>query len=308
MRFFKKENFAKLREVWRKIRQNWKMKYRLIIRNESENHESFSLRLSPRNIFVVVTTSAVVLIVLTAMLIAFTPLRVYVPGYTSPDEFRKYREAARRVDSVELLLAQNQQYVKNFYRILNDEVMPNEMPEGETAGAPASGDALAAAAEHSQSELDLRDEADDLIRTIALRDEVNAEQTVNQRANIRNLFLQPPTAGTIVGYFSVPQSRYGIDVTNRAGTLVTSAGTGMVVFAGYEANAGNVIIVQHAGNVLSVYKHNRKLLKSRGDRVEVGEPIAEMGRTGIAPNGNCLRFELWHNGIPIDPLNYLTLK
>lgn len=306
MDFYIKKIFTK--EFWHKVRKNWKIKHRLIIRNEEKQYDSFSLLLSPRNIFVVVTTSAVLLIVLTAMLIAFTPLRVYVPGYTSPDEFRKYRLAAKRVDSVELLLKQNQQYINNFYRILNDEVMPDEMPKDDGVHTPSNGNSADGASIHSDAEMALRDEADDLLRTVAMRDEANEDMAVNKRADIRNLFLQPPTTGTITAYFSIAQGQYGIDVANRAGTLVTSVGDGIVVFAGYDVHDGNVVIIQHTDNVLSVYKHNRALLKNKGVKVVAGEPIAEMGNSGSIAGSPRLHLELWHNGYPIDPLNYLTLK
>ena len=301
------EILKKVRTYWRKIRKNWKIKYRLIIRNESAEHDSFSLLLSPRNIFVVVTTSAVLLILLTAMLIAFTPLRVYVPGYTSPDEYRKYRAAARRVDSVELILAQNQQYIDNFYRILNDQVMPNEMPKSDGVETPSSANYLDSSRMHSEAEMTLRSEADDLLRTIAMRDE-KSESGVEQRANIRTLFLRPPTQGTIIGYYNLAQRQYGIDIANKAGTLITSAGDGIVIFSGYDVRDGNVIIIQHSANIISVYKHNRTLLKAKGTSVKAGEPIAEMGRSGQGTKMASLHFELWYDGTVVDPLNYLTLK
>lgn len=301
------EIFKKIRTYWRKIRKNWRIKYRLIIRNESAEHDSFSLLLSPRNIFVVVTTSAVLLIMLTAMLIAFTPLRVYVPGYTSPDEYRKYRAAARRVDSVELILAQNQQYIDNFYRILNEQVMPNEMPEADGIETPDGSHYLDSSKAHSEAEMALRGEADDLLRTIAMRDE-KAETGVDQRANISTLFLRPPTQGAIVEHYNLALRQYGIDIANKAGTLVTSAGDGIVIFSGYDVRDGNVIIIQHNANVISVYKHNRTLLKARGTRVKAGEPIAEMGKSGSRAKMPALHFELWYDGTAVDPLNYLTLK
>lgn len=299
---------SKIPVFWTKIRKNWKIKYRLIIHNDLKNRDSFQLMLSPRNIFVVVTSSAVLLIVLTAMLIAFTPLRVYVPGYTSPDEYRKYREMARRVDSVELLLAQNQQYIDNFYRVLNDEILPEDGSDEEAPLSPNdTTDYLSQAAHPSEAELELREESSDLLEAIALRQE-NQDVMVNKRTEVSNLFLLPPTTGTIIGYYSIPQNQYGIDVANKPKTLITSVADGIVIFANYNVSDGNVIIVQHADNVISVYKHNYSLLKRRGARVTAGEPIAEMGSSGITDKGTHLHLELWHNGMPINPLVYLTLK
>ena len=302
------EFFRKIPGYWQKLRKNWKRRFHLLIREDDTQKDVFSLKLSPRNIFVVVTLSAFSLILLTGLLIAFTPLGIYVTGWRHHDEYRKYREMARRVDSVEILLAQNQQYIDNFYRILNDEVMPDEMEQGKDAPkSPVAGDSVQDLMAHSEAEMDLREESADLIRTLMLKQQTE-EVSVNRRADIQNLFMQPPTTGTIVGYYSVPQSQYGLDIANRPGTLITSAGDGIVVFAGFDATDGNVLIIQHHDNVISIYKHNRVLLKTAGAKVTAGEPIAEMGHSGITNKGNHLHFELWHNGFPLNPLDYLTLK
>ena len=118
-----------LRVLWKKLISNWKTKYRLVIKNDSTHQEKLTFRLSPRNVFVLVTTSAVFLITITAMLIAFTPLRVYVPGYTTPDEYREYKRLALYVDSVDLLVRQNQQFLDNFYNVINDRLEKEDLQQ-----------------------------------------------------------------------------------------------------------------------------------------------------------------------------------
>ena len=302
-----KDFFRKIPGLWQKLRKNWRRRFHLLIREDDTQKDVFSFKLSPRNIFVVVTLSAFTLILLTGLLIAFTPLGIYVTGWRHHDEYRKYREMSRKVDSVELLLAQNQQYIDNFYRILNDEVMPDEMEKGQDVPDQPSDNSDLDLEAHSEAELALREESADLIKTLMVKQQ-SEEVTVNRRADIQNLFMQPPTTGTIVGYYSVAQSQYGLDIANKPGTLVTSAGDGMVVFAGFDAMDGNVIIIQHHDNVISIYKHNRVLLKTAGAKVAAGEPIAEMGHSGTTDKGTHLHFELWHNGFPLNPLDYLTLK
>lgn len=299
-------SFAKkLPEYWKKIRKNWKIKYSLIIWNDSTQHRSFSLKLSPRNVFVVVTTSAVLLIVLTAMLIAFTPLRVYVPGYTSPDEYRQYREMAHKVDSVELLLAQNQQYIDNFRRILNDEVMPDEMQKSNEFPQTAGESDYDAAAQHSDMELALRDEAATLLQTLSTREE-NADQSIQKKANLQHLLFQVPVDGIIKTNYDVTHKNFGIDISNKRNTLIVCVEDGIVIFSGYDLNLGNVIMVQHHDNVVSVYAHNQEVLKQQGAHVMAGEPIATMG--GGRGKPAYLHFELWHNGHSLNPLDYLSAK
>ncbi len=301
-------NFIKKALIfWQKIRKNWRIKYRLIIRNDSTHHDSFSFLLSPKNIFVVVTTSAILLIVLTAMLIAFTPLRVYVPGYTSPDEYRKYKAAAKRVETVEKMLVQNQQYIDNFYRILNDQVMPNELEQDVSEADNVSPVPTEITAEHTEAEMLLRQDAQQLTSKLPAQ---TSTQTVsiNRKADVENLLLQFPTMGTIISYYNASQHEYGINIRNKPNTLINSVADGIVIFSGYDATDGNVIIIQHHNNLISVYKHNNILLKTKGAQVAAGEPIAQMGKSGVTDKGVHLHFELWHNGFPLNPLEYLTLK
>lgn len=299
--------FTQWRNFWKRVRKNWSVKHQLVIRNETTHKESFTFLLSPRNIFVTVMVAAVVLITLTAIIIAFTPLRYYIPGYTTPDEHRKYKETAEQVVDLQAKYDRNEAYINNLRQVL-EEACEDTMatpPQGSTVAA--GGQSLQEATEPSESEMALREEAGDLLQAVSSRQN-NDDVSISSRADIQNLFLQPPTTGTILTAYSVPQNHYGIDVANHEGTLVTSAAEGMVVFAGYDVTDGNVIIIQHHDNVLTIYKNNQALLKTKGTKVAAGEPIARMGHSGITNKGNHLHFELWHNGFPLNPLDYLTLK
>ena len=298
------EVFKKVVVLWQKLRKNWRIKYRLIIHNDNTNRDSFTLRLSPRNIFVVVTTSAFFLIILTAMLIAFTPLRVYVPGYTDPDEYRQYKKAAARVDSVENILRQNQQYMDNFYRILNNEIMPDELTENKSCNTATPSKEINSP---SQAEIELRQNADDLLTAIE-QHQSNEEKSISRNANRPHLQLLPPTIGIVSDYYSIPQKKYGINICNHYKTLITSSADGIIVYAGYDVHNGNTIIIQHLDNVITVYKHNYTLFKTTGAKVVAGEPIAEMGNSGIGDKTSHLYFEIWHNGFPVNPLDYLTIE
>lgn len=292
---------------WQRVRRNWSVKHRLIIRNETTQNDSFSFLLSPRNIFVGVTVSAVVLIALTAIIIAFTPLRYYIPGYTTPAEHKKFATAEAKVAELEGKYDKNEQYLDNVRKVLEESYVDTLGTAPKDKVADNDGSDLANAAEPSESEMTLREDAGDLLQAVSAR-QSNDAVSVSTRADIQNLFLQPPTTGTIITAYSVPQNQYGIDVTNRQGTLITSAADGMVIFSGYDVTDGNVIIIQHHDNVLTVYKNNQQLLKSKGTKVAAGEPIATMGHSGITDKGNHLHFELWHNGFPLNPLDYITLK
>lgn len=299
MRFAKK-----ILGIWKKLRKNWKIKYHLILWNDNTQHQSFSLKLSPRNVFVVVTTSTILLIVLVAMLIAFTPLRVYVPGYTNPDEYKKYREVAKRIDTLETLLAQNQQYIDNFRRILNDEVMPNEMQESQETPPTLTNEEMDVSY-HSETELALRKEAATLLQTLSTRDE-NSDVTIKKKANLQHLSFRIPVDGILLSSYDFSQKKYGIDIANKKNTLIVSVADGIVIYAGLDVYWGNVILIQHHDNVVSMYAHNQELLKQKGTHVLAGEPIATMGTNN--EQRAFLHFELWHNGFSLNPIDYLSVQ
>ena len=298
-------SLKKWKYFWRHVRRNWKIKHRLIIRNESTHQENFSFLLSPRNIFVTVTLAAVFLIALTTVIIAFTPLRYYIPGYTTPDERREYEKTLAQLDSMQHQYANNEQYLENMRKLLNDAYIDTmgRAPEVTIAEVDTAGGGLMP----SEEELALREESADLLATLSARQD-NDAVTISQRANIQNLFLQPPTTGTIISSYNISQKQFGIDIANNAGTLITAAADGVIIATGYDATAGNFVIIQHHSNLITIYKHCQLVLKTHGSKVNIGEPIAKMGHSGITAKGNHLHFEVWHNGFPLNPLDYITLK
>jgi hypothetical protein len=206
--------FKKIKYYWSRLRINWKTKYRLIIRNDDSHADKISFLLSPRNVFVVVTTSSVLLIILTALLIAFTPLRVYVPGYTNPEDYRNIKKMAISIDSVELMLNQNQQYIDNFYRIINDKITTTEDIEN-TQEKSYSQKEISESERKKIAEANaaILEEADLIMKEKrSLKNSATASTPLSKRANINTLLLLPPTIGVILAEYNPAENRYGIDI------------------------------------------------------------------------------------------------
>lgn len=303
--------FKKIKHFFGLIRINWKTKYRFVIKNDNTHADLFSLLLSPKNVFVVVTTSVFLLILLTTLLIAFTPLRVYVPGYTDPEEYRNFKKIALKVDSVELLLKQNQQYIDNFYSIINDQITPDEQDIATKESEPAAKKKISEKERKKieEARIEIQEKADMLIKErLGQKNGNKISSPVSKRANINTLLLLPPTIGTVITEYNFSQSHYGIDIKNSRNTLITSVADGIIIFSGFDPKDGNTIIIQHSGNLISVYKYNEILLKDEGYKVKSGEPIAKMGNSGITKKGVHLHFELWYNGFPVNPLDYIVVN
>jgi len=303
--------FKKIKHYWGLLRINWKTKYRLIIRNDDSHADKISFLLSPKNVFVLVTTSSVLLIILTALLIAFTPLRVYVPGYTNPEEYRNLKKMATRIDSMELMVNQNQQYIDNFYSIINDQITSTTEETEDIKEKNSSQKALSESEKRkiAEANAEIFEDADLIMKEkLSLKNSATASTPISKRANINTLLLLPPTIGAIITEYNSAKNHYGIDIKNIRSTLITSVADGIVIFSGYDPKDGNTIIIQHSGNLISVYKHTEILLKGEGYKVFSGEPIARMGNSGNTKEGVHLHFELWYNGFPVNPLDYIVVN
>lgn len=118
--------------------------------------------------------------------------------------------------------------------------------------------------------------------------------------------LMTPAMGYFTRSFDAKNNHLGLDIAGKEGTLVIAAAPGSVLFADWTYNDGFKIILAHNSGYVTVYKHNTSLLKKVGDAVKRAEPIALMGSTGRTSSGPHLHFEVWKNGIALNPVNYLV--
>lgn len=117
--------------------------------------------------------------------------------------------------------------------------------------------------------------------------------------------LSLPAQGFVTQGFNPARNHFGLDIAGQTGTPVFAAGDGIVVFAGWTYDDGNMVIIAHGAGYLTMYKHNKALLKRARDGVRRGEPIALLGTSGKTSLGPHLHFEVWRNGLPQDPADYL---
>jgi len=117
-----------------------------------------------------------------------------------------------------------------------------------------------------------------------------------------------PITGNITQNFNISEKHFAIDISQTTGTPVKAIEDGRVIFSEWTTETGYVIIVEHGTGFISVYKHNGALLKQQGDFVKSGEAIASVGSTGELTTGPHLHFELWYNGYPVNPINYIDFK
>lgn len=119
-------------------------------------------------------------------------------------------------------------------------------------------------------------------------------------------YIAPPLSnGRVTAEFDPEKKHYGIDVTAPRSSHVMSILSGTVISSDETIDTGNVIAIQHEHNLVSFYKHNSLLFKKVGNFVSRGEAIAVIGNTGEMSDGPHLHFELWQNGKPVDPRDFI---
>lgn len=268
-------------------------KYRLVVLNDDTFEERFSFKLNRLNVFVFSAFFALFLIGITTLIIAFTPLREYIPGYSSTSLKNKATNLAYTTDSLQQVVALNEQYIASIRRVLSGDVKTVDFNR----------DSILEAANLDINEVNLSPSRADSL----LRDQVEQEDKYNifESENQKNFVLFPPVNGTITDGYDPQVKHYAVDIVTAKDAPVKAVADGTVIFSSWTTDTGFVIIVDHGNNLISVYKHNASLNKEQGDVVSSGEVIAISGGTGELSTGPHLHFELWSDGYPIDPSQFI---
>ena len=274
-------------------------KYRLVILNEATYEEKLSFRLSRLNVFVVLTTTALILIVLTIFIIAFTPIREYIPGYMDPTIPSRVYALDMTVDSLEKSMKEKDKYIERIRRIIMGEEI--EISESVLPDPDINYDTITLRKSREDSILRAEYEAQSQYSLYNYSNRIS-----NKSEHDKQYLFFSPLKGILVNTFDIINKHYGIDIVSEEGTPVKTILNGTVIFTEWTIETGYIIGVQHSGNFLSIYKHNARLLKKQGDLVKAGDPIAIIGGSGELSTGPHLHFELWHKGTPVNPEEYIN--
>ncbi|NEV94392.1 M23 family metallopeptidase [Psychroflexus sp. YR1-1] len=282
----------------RKIKQKLLHKYRLVILNEDTFEERLSFQLSKLNVIILTAISALLLVSGTALLIAFTPIREYIPGYSSTALKNKATRLTLTVDSLTTVVNKNSAYFRSIRNMLIGKVDSLDMKQVYTLedSKPVDADTVNLSASQQDSILRAKVEQEDKYNLIE-------KATFNT-----NFTLFPPVSGRITEVYNAEERHYAVDVVTEKNEPVKATLDGVVIFAEWTAETGYVIIIEHNFGLISVYKHNATLLKNQGDLVTAGEAIAVVGDTGEFSYGPHLHFELWVDGYPVNPSDYINFE
>ena len=269
-------------------------KFRLSLVDDQTHKHLWTVRFNRIEFIVGIISLCVVITAAIYSVIAFTPVRTFIPGYPDAHSKRAAIQTAIKVDSLERIIYRWELYSENLRRVIEgeDPVRIDSIMRSGNAGYAKT-----------REELQKRDSL--------LRENVrNEEQFGLSNSGHRNLPIEgkhffTPLKGVISqGYDKVIHPF--IDITAPANSVVAAVLDGTVISAGWSDDVGYTICIQHENDIVSIYKHNNKLLKSTGEKVTAGTPVALVGGTGSISTGEHLHFELWYRGEPVDPTKYIN--
>ncbi len=280
------------RNFFQKIRD----KYRFSVYRDESYEEVLNLRLSRMNVIAWGGIATLLFLGIVISIIVYTPVREFIPGYPDENTLKSSIRNKQRLDSLEIELNRRDMYLDNINRIISGEEPENYNNVRDT----------------NQNYNDIkftRSTEDSLMREYFREEEqfgINKDKKSETIGGISQMHFFAPVKGLVTNSFNSVGDHYGTDIVAAANEVVKATLAGTIIMATWTLETGWVIQIQHKNNLISIYKHNAELLKRVGDYVEVGEAIAIIGNSGELTTGPHLHFELWYNGIPLDPEDYIS--
>jgi murein DD-endopeptidase MepM/ murein hydrolase activator NlpD len=272
-------------------------KYRLIIYNDETFKEVWYLRLSKINFIVLFIAIIFLLSAGIFSLVAFTSIREIIPGYPDDNIRRTILMNALRLDSLEEEIRMRDLYFRNINAIISGKEPEDLMPYNDST--------------QEYREIDFSKSIEDSILRYQIEEEEQYNLAVTEdyrqpQVGIERIHFFAPIKGHVTYSFSAIENHFGTDIVAGPNEVVKAVLDGTIIFASWTVETGYVIEIQHSNNLISVYKHNAELLKKAGNMVKAGDAIAIIGNSGELTTGPHLHFELWFNGTPIDPEEFIV--
>ena len=284
----------------RKIRFWWRgffRKRRFSMLNATDNSEEWHLHLSPASIIAGLVSFVLLLFILILSLVAYTPVLEFLPGYrTEADRSRENLvQNIIRLDSMERMMNQMMTYNQNIALIM----------EGKT---PVMRTIASSDSSRLSKVLVMPSHEDSLLRAQMEGDgpySLSASRNESRRALRESMELLAPVEGILTEKFDVADGRLGVGIVATADAPVSAIERGTVIQSLWSPESGYTIIIQHANNLLSIYRNLSQSLVTTGQAVRGGEQI---GYNAEPVNGEVLLFgfELWNNGKPVNPESYIV--
>ena len=270
-------------------------KYRLVLLNDNTYEEKSSFKISRLNVFSIVFALMLIIVLITSGILFFSPNREYIPGYSSTSLQKQANLLSFKTDSLRQIVFLNDQYINSLKKVLTGDL--------ETAVSVIDS---GLSKDLEKAQIIKKTKEDSILRQYVENEDKYNLNNINKTKEY--YLLTPPLSGNISQNYSVSENHRAIDISVDNNTPVKAISSGTVLLSEWTNQTGYVLILIHGNNLVSVYKHNSKLLKAQGESVQQGEIIALSGNSGILTSGPHLHFELWSEGFSIDPKTLINFE
>lgn len=254
-------------------------------------------RISTSRFIISLYVCAVALVVaaITVLLLFYSPLKRLMPGYVSPEVRHQIVETSIRIDSLYEAAQRHQLYVMNIQDILRGEIKVDSITTIDSLTVLRSEDLM----ERTERE-------NEFVRRYEETEKYNLTSQTLRKSDMEGLHFYPPVRGLLADPFNPADLHFGVDVLVTNDKNVNAVLDGTVLMSGYTANNGYVVVMQHTGNLVSVYRHLSSILVREGEKVKSGEVLGTAGVQGDKALQPYLHIELWHKGTALDPTQYIS--
>lgn len=269
-------------------------RYRFVIVEDQTHENKFKIKGTMLGAISAAVLLLLFIVAFVFSMIAYTPLKLVIPGYPSYQTQRVAIENAAKVDSLEKRMKIMTIRLENLRRVLNGE-----------KSLPIDSLINIGKADIAEKIMYTNMMADSI-----LREKVDSVEKYNLSSNsqmqmIEGMLFFPPVKGILTEEFNKAINHPYFDIAVQENSAVCSVLKGTIIAAYWTDETGYNIHIQHDNDLISIYRHNTKLLKKTGDTVDAGTPVSLAGSAGDLSSGPHLHFELWHKGVPIDPTLYI---
>ena len=270
-------------------------KYRLVLLNDSTYEEKTSFKISRLNVFSALFALMFIIVLITSGILFFTPIREYIPGYSSTSLQKQANLLSYKTDSLRQIVFLNDQYINSLKKVLTGDLETIEYKPDSVVYKDAM-----------DIQIIEKSKEDSILRQLVDNEDKYNLANINKDKDF--YLLTSPISGAVSQNYSIADDHLAIDISVDIGTPVKAVSSGRVILSEWTTQTGYVLIIDHGNDLISAYKHNSKLLKSQGETVKQGEIIALSGNSGVLTSGPHLHFELWSEGFSIDPNTLINFE
>lgn len=276
----------KIRSFWRRIRE----KHKLSFTNNTTYHEKWSVKISALSLITLLAFYTIIVVTLLFLLIRYTPIKEMFSNAPNASSASQIHENSNSIDSLLSKTRSTQLYLNDLQKILTDTPFDDSISVNEDDTTFVN----------YQPQF-YKSTEDSMLR-------YKVEHQNEASADINYEFFFAPVKGFVSQSFHPKKAHYGIDIVTKKEEPIKSCLEGTVIIAGWTPTEGEVIVIQHNNDLISVYKHCHALLKEQGDKVQTADPIAIVGNSGKYSSGPHLHFEIWKKGIALNPEEFISFK